>query len=355
VQRKIWELTNVSTSAKEKSKAERPHSSFGVSGRHRRLAPQTPHWIAERCLERNDITKAHITVRLSRPEPDPDCPHDRDWRCAFEIIGLGDDRVRFAHGIETMDTLLNTFRGIRAILERSGTPVRWTLMEGDNVGFPRYVEDAFGRGFEQRMQRLVLCEVENLCNEPHDCLADPGIRVAMLEAKHGKHQLAEPAKRKLADVLDLNKPALATNSLHRSRWIATRNLLCFEHENRKVIVRIGRPQVVPTSTVWRCPFEVRGLPETTKDFGYGVDSIHAIQMALDGIRCALVMSDIDLNWEGVRAADPGFPMVVPMGFGREFEQRINKMIADKIEERIRPIRERNERNDAQRKSKKKPR
>jgi hypothetical protein len=99
---------------------------------------------------------------------------------------------------------------------------------------------------------------------------------------------------------------------------------------------------------------VRGLPETARDFGFGIDSIHAIQMALDGIRRVLMMSDIDLNWEGVRAADPGFPMVIPMGFGRAFEQRMDKMIADKIEERIRPIRERDDRREAQRKARKKP-
>lgn len=292
-------------------------------------------------------------VRLGRPEPDPDCPWGRDWRCAFQIVGLNDVQIRFAHGVESMDTLINAFRGIRAILERSTLSLRWSPMEGHNFGFPRYVEDGFGFGFEQRMQRMVLCEVEKLCNEPHDCLADAGLRVAMLEETHGKHRLVKSAQRMLSEARDLNKSALAANTPHRFRWIAFRNLLRIQHDNRRVVVRIGRPQMMPTSTVWQCPFEVRGLPEATRDFGYGVDSIHAIQIALDSIRRVLVTSDIDLSWEGIRAADPGFPMVIPMGFGREFEQRLEKMIADKLEERIRPIRERSESRDAERKARKK--
>jgi len=318
-----------------------------------KIAPSAkrPNWIAERKLERLDSIGGAVVVRMGCPEWPSGA---EEWRSAFQIVGLGDDNIRFAHGIETMDTLQNTFRGIRSILERSNIPLRWEMMEGDNIGFPRYVEDAFGFGFEQRMQRMVLCEVEKLCNEPHDCLADAGLRVAMLEEKHGKHRLVESAQRMLEEVRELNKSASATITPHRSRWIAFRNLRCLEHENRKIVVRIGRPQMVPTKTVWRCPFEARGLPENTRDFGYGIDSIHAIQMALDGIRRVLVMSDIDLNWEGIRAADPGFPMVIPMGFGREFEERMGKLIADKIEERIRPIRERSERHDAERKARKKP-
>jgi len=314
-----------------------------------------PLWIAERRLERRDAVGGIVVLRMGRPEPDPDCPWGRDWRCPYVITGLGDDEIHFAHGVETMDTLQNTFRGFRARILQSGIPLRWEPLNGDNIGFPRYVEDAFGYGFEQRMQRMVLCEVEKLCNEPHDCLADAGARVAMLEEKHGKHVLAESAKRMLAEVRNLDKSVTATTTPRRSRWIASRNLLCFDHDNRRSVVRVGRPQMVRTSTVWQCPFEIRGLPEPAKDFGFGVDSIHAIQMALDGIRRILVTSGLDLNWEGMRTADPGFPMIIPMGFGREFELRLEKMIADKIEEHIRPIRERDERRAALRKARREAR
>lgn len=317
------------------------------------LPTNQPRWIAERRLERLDAVGGLVIVRMGRPERPLDA---KEWRCPYIITGLGDDGIHFARGIETMDTLMNTFRGIRARIERSGIPVRWEWMEGDHIGFPEYVDRGFGFSFEQQMERMILCEVEKLCNEPHDCLAVAGLRVAMLEAKHGTHGLVELAKRRLAEVQEMNESALAehTSRSKRSRWIASRTLVCFEHDKRRVIVRIGRPQMVPTSTVWRCPYEVRGLPEHISDFGFGVDSIHATQTALDGIRSVLLESDIPLQWEGVRPADPGFPMAIPMGFGREFEQRMDKMIADKIEERIRPIRERQERRDAQRKARRKP-
>ena len=324
---------------------------MGVMASKETTTGKRPRWIAERTFERLDaVGGAAVVVRMGRPEWPPGA---EEWRCAYAITGLGDDKIHFAHGIETMDTLQNTFRGIRARLERSGIPLRWEMLEGNQLGFPRYVDQGFGFAFEQRMERMILSEVEKLCNEPHDCLAVVGLRVAMLEEKHGKFGLVESAKRMLAEARTANKSTSVTTTPKRSSWIAFRKLVRVERSDRRVVVRIGRPHIEPTSTVWWCPFEVRGLPEYIKDFGLGVDSMHAIQMALDGIRGVLMASEIDLNWEGVRAADPGFPMVIPMGFGREFEQRIDKMIADKIEERIRPIRERDERREAERKARKK--
>ncbi len=311
-----------------------------------------PHWIAERTLERLDTVGGGVVVRIGCPEWPPGA---EEWRCPFEIRGIGEDRTHFAHGIETMDTLQNTFRGIRAVLDRCGIPLRWESMGGDNIGFPKYVDQGFGLAFEQRMERMILGEVEKLCSEPHDCLAVTALRVAILEAKHGTHGLVESVKQMLAEVREANNSAMAhkPSKTQRSRWIASRTLECFEHGNRKVVVRIGRPRMVPGSTAWQCPFVVRGLPENTQDLGFGVDSIHAIQNALDGIRAVVSASVIGLRWQGVSAADPGFPMRIPMGFGRDFEQRMEKMIADNIEERIRPIRERNERRDALHKLRKK--
>lgn len=302
-------------------------------------------WIAERTLVRTDVTGGRVVVRLGAPEADPDCPHGRDWRCPFEIRGLGDEKIHFARGIETMDTLQNTLRGIRSVLDLSGAPLRWELTEGDNIGFPMYVDQGFGHAFEQRMERMILVEVEKLCRVSHDCLAEVGPRVATLEAKYETHGLVESAKRMLAELQNMNNSASAetTSKARKSRWIAKRTLVCFEHDERRVVVRIGRPEMAPTDAAWRCPFEIIGLPEDIKEFGVGVDSIHALQNALHDIRNMLLASNISMRWEGVRAADPAFPMIIPMGFGRVFEQRMVKMIADKLEERVRPIRERNER------------
>jgi len=323
----------VSTSSATKPKAKRPH------------------WIAERTLKRVDTVGGLVVVRMGCPEWPPGA---EEWRCAFEIRGIGDDKIHFAHGIETMDTLQNTLSGIRSVLGRSGIPLRWECMEGDNIGFSKYVDQGFGLAFEQRLERVILVEVEKQCGEAHNCTTNIGLRVAMLEAKHGSHGLLESAKRMLAKAREANESASATSKVKRSRWIATRTLVCFEHGDRRVVVRIGRPEMDPGGFVWRCPFEIRGLPEETRDFGYGVDSIHALQNALHGIRSVILASTISMQWEGVKVADPGFPMAIPMEFGLEFEQRIIRRIADEIEERVRPLRERYERQQARRKAPKKP-
>lgn len=57
--------------------------------------------IAKRILKAKDGRE--IEVVFGRPEKFPD---DDDFYCPFQIIGLGDEKVRYAGGVDSMQALI---------------------------------------------------------------------------------------------------------------------------------------------------------------------------------------------------------------------------------------------------------
>jgi len=63
--------------------------------------PELGDVIAERELEVDGA--GHAVVRIGRPTPDPRA--GGDWRCPFQIIGLGDEGVYEAFGVDAVQAL----------------------------------------------------------------------------------------------------------------------------------------------------------------------------------------------------------------------------------------------------------
>lgn len=124
---------------------------------------------------------------------------------------------------------------------------------------------------------------------------------------------------------------------------------------KQVVVRIGCPEPYPESPHgdWRCPFEIRGLDEDISDFGFGIDTVGALQNALLGIRSLLVRSKIPLMRELTKTNDIGFPMSVPTGYGLAFEHRMEKIIEAEEQALFKANEERAAQREAQRKSRRK--
>ena len=85
--------------------------------------------IAERELEHLGDASARILVRIGKPTEDS--AEGRDWRCPFQIIGLDDNAVHEAFGVDAVQALQLCFQMIDAHLY--GQPVTW-LGEKD-LGF----------------------------------------------------------------------------------------------------------------------------------------------------------------------------------------------------------------------------
>jgi hypothetical protein len=87
--------------------------------------------IAERELEKADDPASRVLVRIGRPVEDP----EGDWRCPFQITGLGDDTVYAAFGIDSVQALALCLEMIRAQLADLSRGHRLTWLEGNDLGF----------------------------------------------------------------------------------------------------------------------------------------------------------------------------------------------------------------------------
>lgn len=85
--------------------------------------------VAERELEHARDDSVRVRVRIGRPTEDP--AEGGDWRCPFQVLGLGDERVHEAFGVDAVQALQLCFQMIDATL--IGEPVTW-LGETD-LGF----------------------------------------------------------------------------------------------------------------------------------------------------------------------------------------------------------------------------
>lgn len=141
--------------------------------------------------------------------------------------------------------------------------------------------------------------------------------------------------------------AVQMTTVTSSPWIAERTFLRRDVTGGRVVVRIGRPEPYPESSHgdWRCPFEIRGLDNDISDFGFGIDTLGALQNALRVIRLLLLRSKVPLRWELTKTNDIGLPMAAPTGYGVRFQRRLERYMEAEVKKRGRA---------AQRKARKKP-
>jgi len=60
--------------------------------------------VAERRLRLSDDPDREVWVRLGLPQLFPDQPF-RDYYCPYQIVGLGDERVRYAAGVDSLHAI----------------------------------------------------------------------------------------------------------------------------------------------------------------------------------------------------------------------------------------------------------
>ncbi|WP_436619193.1 DUF6968 family protein [Sorangium sp. So ce136] len=76
--------------------------------------------------------------------------------------------------------------------------------------------------------------------------------------------------------------------------IAERRLSVVGEPDRMVTVIIGKP-VQKASGDWACPVDIQGRQEAARDWAYGVDAAHALQLAFEGARQSLKKSGLPVT------------------------------------------------------------
>ncbi len=87
--------------------------------------------IAERELDRPEEESPRIVVKIGRPAPDPEI----DWTCSHQIQGIGDERVRTAHGVDAIQALQLCLEMIRVDLGALQLSHQLTWLGENDLGF----------------------------------------------------------------------------------------------------------------------------------------------------------------------------------------------------------------------------
>lgn len=91
-----------------------------------------------------------------------------------------------------------------------------------------------------------------------------------------------------------------------------------------VIVSLGKPRRPKGERDWECPFRITGGGIRVVDYGYGVDSMQAIQTALQGVRHFIDKSGKSFDWLGTETS--GFQRSIPWYGDSRFTKRMERLV-----------------------------
>jgi len=60
-----------------------------------------------------DGIEGTLKLRLGKPQPDPRI----DWYCEYQIVGVSDEKIYKAYGVDSMQALLLALNAAKALLE----------------------------------------------------------------------------------------------------------------------------------------------------------------------------------------------------------------------------------------------
>lgn len=85
--------------------------------------------VAERRIEgvAPDGSPVEVVIRFGAPRPDP-LSGNGDWQCPHQIVGLGDEGVQAAYGVDSLQALLLSVYAVRIKLAESGSTLDWLGM-----------------------------------------------------------------------------------------------------------------------------------------------------------------------------------------------------------------------------------
>jgi len=93
--------------------------------------------IATRTLQLVENKKGGITVQIGKPKQ---FPNKSDYYCPYRIIGIGDEKIRYAAGIDAVQAIQLAMVKIGAEIytstEAKSGRLRWDGDEKGDLGFP---------------------------------------------------------------------------------------------------------------------------------------------------------------------------------------------------------------------------
>ena len=118
------------------------------------------HVVAKRVLVRQDAPERPVEIEIGVPRK----RSASEWRCAFVLRGLDDDRVQTAYGVDALQAFLFAIAKARVQLKESKVALNW-LGGPEWSGLPRFVPTEYGIQFEDRIDCLMEREAKNIASK----------------------------------------------------------------------------------------------------------------------------------------------------------------------------------------------
>ena len=97
-----------------------------------------------------------IVVRIGRPQTD-----GSDWFCPYQIVGLGDEKVRRAWGVDSFQALQLVMQAVRAHLVPHASKLSLFGVKGE-TGISKLMPDCFTQEVNQKLESVVEAVLETL-------------------------------------------------------------------------------------------------------------------------------------------------------------------------------------------------
>jgi hypothetical protein len=110
----------------------------------------------------------------------------------------------------------------------------------------------------------------------------------------------------------------------------------YRSARRKVIVQIGTPRRASWKTDFQCPIRIVIGGKSTLNAAYGIDSVQALMLAFDAVEAELTAISPPVRWiGGSRPGDTGIYRRITMSLGREFDEKLQRLVDGEVERQLR--------------------
>lgn len=278
-------------------------------------APNIRILIAQRTLTRT-APPGQVHIYIYRPEPEF---RTSGFQCHFQIDHLSGEAAvsQSAWGTDSLHSIQEALQHIRKMLAPHEDHLRWH--EDQWLGFSRPLPGGVAPEFDRHFERLIEREHRQLQQE-------------LLRERRETFEPADVDRMGTTDE-SISHSRIASNTDNKkpgSILIAER-LFDWSDGRGQVCAAVLNPEPDPASGDFRCRFTLSGLPRDARMplERWGIDSLQALSMAIQGVGTTLYPFRHQLRWNGSYWL--GLPLMLTSGLGSEIDSRLERLVDRELE------------------------
>lgn len=255
--------------------------------------------------------QGRLHVIVYKPER---APSGHGFRCYFRLSNFppGGKRLLFAWGIDSLQAIQQAIQGVRESLRPYEDSLGFLGMM--HLSLPRPLPGGLGPELDQHFEELMRRAHAQLHKELHE--SNP-------RHPRSRYRRQTGSQSKIIDTL-------TPRSAQCEEPIAER---VFDWLNGRGQVRaiLFTPERDPGSDDFRCRFNLSGLPRGSQktEECWGIDTLQALYMAIQGVRATLEPFRQQLRWNGSYWL--GLSQFITDGFGPGIDRHFERLVDMELE------------------------